>query len=1127
MTVHPLKASAVLLAVAISMLGLAASASAAPSWLITARWGDTNLPPGGKGEFVLLARNIGTSAGLTQPLTISDALPEGVTVTGFDGDLAPFCTGVGTALATCSVPSAQVPALTPPRTGAPPGTYNLYQPSGYLDRVFIDVAIAPSAATSGTNAATISGGGGGAVSDIDQVPFSEVPTSFGPVPGSYEAGLFDAERPAATADNTAGTHPYELRIDFDIAQVGKTDSSTGGLYTYPVGKIRTADVTLPRGVVGNPEATPKCTQADYASEGVSLNSTACPPETQVGLLSIDIGELASDGGASGHGYGAFGDSGGFANVPIYNIEPPKGVPADFGFNVGGFVQGHIYPNLDAARDYAIRSLTPDISDALAVRSAQVTFWGVPGDPSHDSLRVYGDLNAAKSAGATAGAPFHAAIKPLLSLPTDCGVDNGGTLLRIDSWNDPGNFTPIEETSNHLEVEGCGDPRSRFEPKVALQPTSSSAGGPTGLAVHLESPQRDQTVDDAKTLYAKNGNVHGIDTPPIKKAVVILPEGMTLSTSAAQGLGNCSAAQIGLGTASPVTCPASSKYGSLTLHTPILPKDAPMQGDIYIAKQNDNPFHNFLSMYFVIHDVERGLLVKLPGRIDLDHKTGQISATFDDLPQFPVTDMELNMKGGVRAGLVNPGTCGTKTITATFYSWAQPNIPVTRSSSYEVKQKANGSPCVNSLSERPFKPGLSAGTVSNAAGSYSPFVFRLTRSDDEQEFSQLGTTLPPGLLANISGITECPQAAIDQAETPGRTGIAEQLFPSCPASSQIGTTDVGSGVGQVITYIPGKAYLAGPYEGAPLSMIVITPILAGPYDLGVIAVRSAIHVDGATARVSIQTDPFPQIFEGIPVRIRDIRVKADRPGTMINPTNCDPMQVMAHVTGTGGDVNTTVDDTAVDLSDRYQAANCASLGFKPKLTFRLKGGTHRGDFPALQATLRARPGDANIARTKVVLPRSEFIEQGHIRTVCTRVQFVANQCPAGSIYGHASASSPLFDETLVGPVYLRSNGGERLLPDLVVSLNGKINVTLAGFVDSVRGRVRNTFDVVPDAPVTKFTLKLAGGKKGLLVNHLDLCEVHSRAEVQMMGQNGMTYKTHPAMGTSCSLVKKTPKRGGKR
>ncbi len=489
---------------------------------------------------------------------------------------------------------------------------------------------------------------------------------------------------------------------------------------------------------------------------------------------------------------------------------------------------------------------------------------MPADPRHDLLRAVPDLSAAPLG--RFGAASDAPPRPFLTMPSDCGYDNGPFRISLDSWNDPGNFTPDVTSSDSVNVTGCDDPRIRLEPDIALQPTSRSAGGPTGLDVHLEAPQRDNTVANVNDLYAQNGSQHGIDTPPMKKAVVTLPQGMTLSTSAAQGLTGCSSAQIGLGTNSPVSCPDSSRYGSLTVHTPILPKDAPMQGDIYIAKQSHNPFGSFLAFYFVIHDEARGLLVKLPGRIDLDPVTGQIKTTFDDLPQFPVSDLQLTLKGGVRAALVNPSTCGQKTITATFYSWAAPDTPITKTSSYDVTQRADGSPCLNSLGDRPFNPQLSAGSVNLVAGAYSPFFFRLTRSDDDQEFSQLGVTMPPGLVAKIAGIGECPNAGISQAilRTAAGDGALEQSDPSCPASSQLGSSEVGSGVGQVVTYLGGKLYLAGPYQGAPLSIVVITPLLAGPYDLGVIAVRSAANVDPETGQIKILTDPFPQLDQAIPV-----------------------------------------------------------------------------------------------------------------------------------------------------------------------------------------------------------------------------------------------------------------------
>jgi hypothetical protein len=1121
-------------AIALALLGAlwaAAPASAEVKWWTKAEWGPTTLAPGGKGQLVIHTRNYGRSPSELPAGKIVDQLPAGVIATaikvveGINWNTTDTprsdasCSGVGSSAVNCQM-SGYVEGLGKGQSS--PG-FGIIMAGPTL---WIDVRVSPSATGTGTNTVTLSGGGDPTPAvEVNQIPFGQAPEEFGVNASGWIAhpgqtnDVFDTPFPADGAPyRQAGGHPGDLRLAFDFNEryeaIATDPSDT---FLNPIGRARTISVTLPRGLIGNPEAAPKCKQLDFLAKGQEpFEATGCPPNTQLGTLDVITGRgaLASGGQSSGN-IGSI-----FNRVAIYNLEPPKGTPIDLGYQIGEFASGHIYASLDPAHDYAIRATSPYVNQVLPLRSVRVTQWGVPADPAHDIFRAPEPVLLASELSdqraPAFGAPFEGQVKPFFTNPSDCGVDNGGLKISVDSWNDPGNFTQPIEAENHLNVTGCDDQRIRFHPDISLQPTSRAAGGPTGLKVDLEVPQRDQTVEDYEELYSENGALQGIETPPIKESVVTLPEGMTLSTSAAEGLTGCSSAQIGLGTNDPVTCPDSSQYGELAIHTPLLPEDEPMRGYIYIAKQGDNPFRTFLALYLVIEDQDRGLRIKLPARIDLDPLTGQIITTFDDLPQFPVSDLELSLKGGVRAGLVNPPTCGAKQITATFYSWAAPDTPITRTSSYDITQKGDGSPCPNSLGERGFAPQMSAGTESNAAGRYSPFHFRITRSDDDQEFSQLGVTLPPGLLAKIAGLSKCPEAGIAQAiaRTAAGDGTLEVGNPSCPASSQIGTTNVGTGVGQVITYIPGRAYLAGPYKGAPLSMVVITPILAGPYDLGVVAVRSAIYVNGELGQATVKTDPFPQIYQGIPVRIRDIRVSVDRPEVTLNPTNCEPMAVQADVTGVGGDLYSTADDAHASAQSRFQAADCASLPFKPSLRFKLSGATRRAGFPALTAVLRGRPGDANIARTQVVLPNSEFVEQGHIRTLCTRPQFATDTCPAGSVYGYASAKSPLFDGELAGPVYLRSNGGARILPDLVAHLSGEVDVVLAGFIDSVNGRLRTSFDVIPDAPVTRFTLQMEGGKRGLLVNHLDLCQVTARASVRMWGQNGKRSLTHPKMGTSC-------------
>ena len=474
----------------------------------------------------------------------------------------------------------------------------------------------------------------------------------------------------------------------------------------------------------------------------------------------------------------------------------------------------------------------------------------------------------------------------------------------------------------------------------------------------------------------------------------------------------------------------------------------------------------------------------------------------------------------------PEACGSYDITAKFTPWSaadpnkpQPNEVITKTSSFTVDQGPNGSACPSGTA--PFSPGFTAGTESNAAGSYSPLKVRLTREDGEQEFSRFSLQLPKGVIGNLSGVPFCSEAAIAQARSrTGANGGQEELeHPSCPAASQIGQTSVGAGVGQALTYVPGSLYLAGPYQGAKLSAVAITPAKVGPFDLGNVVIRQALKVDPVTAEVSTDgssSDPIPHILQGIVVHARDIRIDVNRKDFILTPTNCERMTASASVSGL----------SAVDVSSPFQAADCARLGFKPKLSLSLSGGTKRTANPRLKAVLTTRKGDANIRAAVVALPHSEFLEQSHIRTICTRVQFNAGggngeQCPKGSVYGHVKAVTPLLDEPLSGPVYLRSSNHP--LPDLVAALHsGKVDINLAGRIDSVNGGIRNSFEAVPDAPVTKFTLEMQGGKKGLLVNSTNICRGKHRANASFTGQNGKRYEANPLLKAKCGGKKKGKK-----
>ncbi|HWW68047.1 MAG TPA: hypothetical protein VNY83_08705, partial [Solirubrobacterales bacterium] len=455
-------------------------------------------------------------------------------------------------------------------------------------------------------------------------------------------------------------------------------------------------------------------------------------------------------------------------------------------------------------------------------------------------------------------------------------------------------------------------------------------------------------------------------------------------------------------------------------------------------------------------------------------------------------------------------------------------------SFQIEHGVNGGPCPSG-GLPPFKPGLTAGSINNAAGQYSPFYIRLTREDGEQEITHFSIKLPPGVIGKLAGIPLCSDAAIAQAKSRSHANEAalEEADPSCPAASEIGHTLVGAGVGSVLAQAPGKIYLAGPYHGSAISVVSITDAHVGPFDLGTVVVREALKVNPETGEVFVDatgSDPIPHIIDGVPTHLRDIRIYMDKPEFVINPTSCEPTSTASTLLGSGLNFASEADDVPVTVSSPFQAAGCNGLGFKPQLKLSLIGATHRGGAPKLKAVLRARPGDANIGSAQVTLPHSEFLFNAHIKTICTRVVFKegnvpGEKCPAGSVYGFAKAITPILSEPLEGPVYLRSSSHQ--LPDLVAALhNNQVNIALDGHVEGVNnGQIRNTFEAVPDAPVTEFTLEMQGGGKGLLENSTDLCASPHHATADFVGHNGKVEDFRPLLAVSCG--KKGKKHKGKR
>jgi hypothetical protein len=889
-------------------------------------------------------------------------------------------------------------------------------------------------------------------------------------------------------ETLAGAHPFAMTTTLKANVDGKGK---------PEGWLKDFFAEFPPGMVADATAYEQCTNADFIrAEGGSNNS--CPLNTQIGVNAVSATE-----------------AGKWTTSPVYNLTPPPGVLLRLGFSIvsanitvdAGLSPNPPYNGLAASRN---------IAQLVEVIANKVQLWGNPSDPAHDKLRGQCGIGGAdvgpgeefefEDSSSESCKSIAPNSKPLIDLPTFCaeplrtsfeafsweGEKDSGTTLTHDAEGNPQPFT---------DCAGLG-----FKPSITAKPTTRAAQSPTGLDFSLD------VEDEGLT------SVTGRSQSRIKKLVVTLPEGMTANPSLAEGLEVCSQADLEhetLQSGAGEGCPEASKIGSVEVESPLV--NQPLKGALYIAAPYENEFNSLLAIYTVIKNPALGIIVKQAAKVEPDPKTGQLVTTAENIPPSAAfSHFRLHFREGGRSPLVSPPLCGTYEAKAELTPWSG-SAPIVSGSAFKIESGPGEGNCPPGGTP-PFQPGFEAGSQNNAAAAYSPFSVRLTRRDGDQDLTRFDAVLPPGVLAKLAGVDKCSNAQISLAKT--KTGKAELASPSCPAGSKIGTIQAGAGVGSQLTYVPGSLYLAGPFGGAPLSALAVVPAVAGPFDVGTVVVRQALAVNPRTGEVKADgahSDPIPHILQGIPLVVRDIQVHVDRPNFTINPTNCNPFATKASIWGGGSNLFSSSDDSPVQREARYQAANCSRLGFKPKLSLKLKGGTRRGDHPKLRAVLQPRSGDANLAGTVVRLPRSAFLDQAHIRTICTRVQYAAKSCPAGAVYGHVRAFSPLLSEPLEGPAYLRSS--DHKLPDLVFSLHGIVDFEAVARIDSKKGGIRATFSGVPDAPISKVVVNMQGAKKGLIVNSTNLCAQTHRANVQLDAQNGKRLEIKPVMQASCGKSKK--------
>jgi hypothetical protein len=829
---------------------------------------------------------------------------------------------------------------------------------------------------------------------------------------------------------------------------------------------------MPEGFIGNPHVTSQCSLSDYASQ-------KCPSDSQVGYYYLELQP-------------------GFAFwIGVYNLRTRADQAGLLGFTAPVFGLPILLELTGRTNsDYGLRSETSPLL-RLPLPLQKLVLWGVPAAHEHDKnrfvtpLKNFGFCAEPVSVGCPEdnsqdSATFAEATStpaPFLQNPTVCNASLSvtATIFYHGGIETERSGVKSEEVIPWPPMSGCN--QASFSPSIVAKPTTTSADTASGLDVDLKVPQTQSPESPAPS--------------EIRTARLTLPEGFSINPNAADGKVACPDLLNGIGTLGPATCPEFSKIGTLMLDVAALP--APIPGALYLAEPKPGePYRVLLAADgFATH-------VKLLGTAEPDPQTGRLSVVFDHLPQSPLQEFDLHIFGSERGLLATPSHCGTYIAEGEFVPWNSALATRFTKSSITIDSGPNGTPCP--FAARTLAPTLHAGVADNTAGRHSPFSLSLLRSDGEQNLTGLTVKTPPGFAATLKGVSYCPESALKTLESPSHSGVTEQQSPACPASSLIGTATTGAGAGSHPLYVPGKVYLAGPYKGAPLSLVAVIPAVSGPYDLGVVAVRAAIHIDPVTAQVTTVSDPLPQILEGIPLRIRSILINLDRPGFALNPTNCDPLAVEETTLGDEGGQATG--------SQVFQVANCSDLPYGPKLSMHLSGGLNRLGHPAIEATFTAQPGEANTKAVQVTLPPNEILDNAHIGTVCTRPAFAQNKCPAGSLIGSAEVTTPLLDQPLKGNVYLRANP-EHALPDLVMDLEGQFDIELAGRVDSgPNGGLRTTFETAPDAPVSILTLKLAGGKRGLLQNKSSLCGKSTRFTMRATGQNGAIVNSKPKLQASC-------------
>jgi hypothetical protein len=1057
--------------------------SGGPQWTVTSVSRPTNFCPAGasaceaqsgKDSYLVTVTNTGSAPSDGSPIMITDELPKGLTLdhTGASGEsklideetLAPY-SEQPTKLA-CLLRSCTYTGIV-----APDETLTLTFP----------MDVSKSAAPLETNVVRVSGGGAPDAAVETPTMISSYEASFGISPGGARTALSTTQ---------AGSHP-DLTTSIAFNTVNTAGSTAG--------EVKDTTDDLPPGFAGDLVNTPSCAPGVFVLE-------ACPIDTQIGVTTLAF-ELQGDGTIT-------------RIDPVYNISPNQGDLAKLGFDA---IQGRPTEAEVSLRpsDYGLRTTFANIPESqIELDKVSLTIWGVPAASIHDPLRWVSHGESAGKFGASSGSAQPA---PFFTNPTACGGEPLDVVFSVTSWEHPNESeSPTSTSMKFGPIVGCD--RLVMEPSLTAEPTSDAASSATDLDVDTRIPQ----------TY---GNAEGLATSTLKKEVVTLPEGMTVNPSAGAGLLSCTEAQYAEEGAQYVGgrgCPNESRLASVKIVTPSLGEE--VTGSLFLAEPaplgeaHKNPFGSLLALYLVARIPGRGLLIKTPGEVQPNLETGRLTTTFDDLPPLPFSLATFSFDQGAEKPIVTPPACGDYTMQAQLTPYSNPEgVPLeSLTPPFTISSGVGGTPCPSG-GVPPFKPTIDAGTLNNDAGAYSPFDLRIVRKDGEQEITGFSSQLPPGLTGNLTGLQQCSETDIQHAHE--QSGEGAEGDSACPPGSEIGHTIAEAGVGSVLAQTPGKLYLGEQFEGAPFSIVSVTSTKVGPFDLGTVVVHLPLDINPETAQVSIPSGPadqIPHIIKGIVIHLRDIRVYISHPDFMLNPTNCAAQTLGATVIGGGANPTNPAGYDPVTVTNPFEAANCASLVFQPKLSASTESKDNFNDNGvSLTVRLAANQGpnsttgvasEANIAKVKVELPKALPSRLTTLQKACTAAQFNANPagCPAASMIGYATVHTPILPVPLTGPAIFVSHGGEAF-PSLILVLQGygvKIDLVGATFI-SHAGITSSTFKTVPDQPFSTFELTLPTGKYSALAANANLCTVKGglKMPTEFTAQNGAVIHQNTAIAVS--------------